>query len=121
MLVDSKVIYGGKSYGWAYICQRFPKCDAYVGCHPNTKRPLGRLANKELRGAKGAAHLLFDVLWQKKMKRDKCSKKMARLAGYRWLATQLGIKRSQCHIGMFDVEQCRKVVEVCAPYAERKA
>lgn len=26
-------------------------CDAYVGCHPGTANPLGRLANAELRRA----------------------------------------------------------------------
>ncbi|WP_088258626.1 zinc-finger-containing protein [Fimbriiglobus ruber] len=30
-------------------CERYPTCDAYVGCHPGTETPLGRLANKELR------------------------------------------------------------------------
>lgn len=34
---------------------------------------------------------------------------------------QIGITREQCHVGMFDVEQCKQVVEICAPYTRRLA
>src|SRR5580700_2416837 len=60
-LVDSAEIYGGRSYGWAYLCS---PCRAYVGCHDGTKRPLGRLANADLRAAKIRAHDAFDKLWR---------------------------------------------------------
>ena len=46
--VDSKVIYG-KSYGKIYLCRN---CMAYVGVHKGTDKPLGRLANAELRKRK---------------------------------------------------------------------
>ncbi|WP_278247013.1 zinc-finger-containing protein [Agathobaculum desmolans] len=59
-LVDSKVIYG-TSYGMMYLCRR---CNAYVGCHKGTDRPLGRLADAELRYWKKAAHAVFDPLWR---------------------------------------------------------
>ena len=49
--VDSKVIYG-KSYGKIYLCRN---CMAYVGVHKGTDKPLGRLANAELRNWKKAA------------------------------------------------------------------
>ena len=90
-------------------------CDAYVGVHKDDgkNRPLGRLANKELREWKKAAHAAFDPLWQGKMKRDRCSKGQARKAGYFWLSKQLDIKFRDCHIGEFGVDMCRKVVEVC--------
>ena len=57
--VDSKVIYG-KSYGKIYLCRN---CMAYVGVHKGTDKPLGRLANAELRNWKKAAHAVFDPLW----------------------------------------------------------
>lgn len=85
-----------------YLCR---PCDAYVGCHPGTTAPLGRLANAELRKAKGAAHSAFDPKWK--------SGEMKRKAAYGWLAEKLGIPRNDCHIGMFDVETCREVVKVC--------
>lgn len=92
---------------------RCKPCDAWVGCHDGTERPLGRLANAELRQAKQEAHAAFDPLWKRKMERDGCSKGKARGAGYKWLADQLGIDRKRCHIGMMDAETCRRVVEVC--------
>jgi len=108
-LVDSEVIYG-RSYGMAYLCR---PCKAWVGCHAGTVKPLGRLANAELRAAKMAAHSAFDPLWQAKVKQG-WSKKKARGAGYNWLIEQLGIPREECHIGMMDAETCRKVVDVCS-------
>lgn len=81
-------------------------CDAYVGCHPNQDWvPLGRLANAELRAAKVRAHAALDPLWK--------SGRMTRGMAYQWLAQKLKIEKSQCHIGMFDVETCNRVVEVC--------
>lgn len=88
-------------------------CKSWVGCHDGTLKPLGRLADAKLRAAKTHAHAAFDRLWQGKMRRDKCSKKAARGAGYAWLADQLGIAREDCHIGLFDVETCARVVQVC--------
>ncbi|MDR3439846.1 zinc-finger-containing protein [Telmatospirillum sp.] len=91
-------------------------CAAWVGCHPGTETPLGRLANPELRRAKQAAHAAFDPLWRAKIHRDGCSKKRARSAAYRWLSQQLGTSPEETHIGMFDVDLCKRVVEVCRPY-----
>lgn len=99
-LKDSSVIYG-KSYGLVYICF---SCNAYVGTHRNTDRPLGTLANQELRKLRKECHNLFDRLW--------LTKKMTRHEAYKWLAKQLGLDVEQCHIGMFDVEQCKKVKEI---------
>lgn len=82
-------------------------CGAYVGCHAGTRNPLGRLANAELRLAKVAAHAAFDLFWR--------SRGWGRNAAYRWLSDRLGIPRAQCHIGMFDVETCARVVAMCEP------
>ena len=77
-------------------------CHAWVGCHPGTDKPLGRLANRELRLAKSAAHEAFDPLWKGR------DAPMVRTAAYAWLADELGIDRADCHLGMFDVKQCRQ-------------
>lgn len=104
-LKDNAVIYG-KSYGLAWICNKYPECDSYVGCHPGTDIPLGRMANKELRKAKMAAHKAFDALWKSKIG-------TTRKRAYAWLAGQLKIHEKSCHIGNFDVALCEKVIEVC--------
>lgn len=80
-------------------------CDAYVGCHDGTDKPLGRLADAELRRWKSSAHAAFDPKWR--------SVGMKRRDAYKWLADTLGIDTRSCHIGMFDVAMCKKVVEVC--------
>lgn len=119
-LTDSAIIYNGRSYGMAYVCSRFPKCDAYVGCHKGTDKPLGRLANAELRQAKSNAHQLFDALWKRKIKKDQCRKKDARSLGYKWLAKSMGLRYKDCHIGMFDVDKCNQVINLCMPFFNRK-
>ena len=113
-LVDSAIIYG-KSYGMIWLCE---PCNAYVGVHKYSKKyaPLGVLANPELREAKKDAHKIFDPLWQRKMERDKCSKAEARKLAYAWLAGKMGLTIQKCHIGMFSVEECNKVVEICKPF-----
>ncbi|MBR1567113.1 MAG: DUF3268 family zinc-finger domain-containing protein [Oscillospiraceae bacterium] len=101
--VDSKIIYG-KSYGMIYLCRN---CMAYVGVHKGTSKPLGRLANAELRHWKKLAHAFFDPLW--KFGRFKGRRNDA----YGWLSKKMGLPIEKTHIGMFDVQQCRQVVEIC--------
>lgn len=82
-----------------YLCA---PCNAWVGCHPGTFAPLGRLANDELRKAKMRAHAAFDPLW-----REGC-----RAVAYSLLAEALELTPAQCHIGYFDAAPCDRVVAV---------
>ena len=101
-LTDSQCVYR-RSYGLIWIC--FP-CMAWVGVHKNSPAnvPLGRLANAELRQWKQRAHAAFDPLWREG--------DMRRKQAYAWLAERMGMSRKQCHIGMFDVAECKRVVEI---------
>ncbi len=114
-LVGGEVIYPHREDLFARKFWQCAPCDAYVGTHKDSKHhaPLGRLANAELRNWKQRAHAVFDHLWQGKMRRDKCSKNQARKAGYKWLSEQIGIPFKNCHIGYFNENQCRQVVEIC--------
>lgn len=107
VLRNSSYVYKNKnkSYGKVWVCENFPQCNSYVGCHPNTQVPLGRLANPTLRSAKMKAHLEFDKLWK--------SGYMTRHSAYEWLAVMLGIPFEYCHIGMFDIKMCLKVINIC--------
>lgn len=107
--VSSAVVYHGRDYGMIYLCR---DCRAWVGVHKGTSNPLGRLADAELREWKKKAHAAFDPTWVRRVKHGK-GKGRARQQAYGWLAEALGIPREQCHIGMFDVEMCKKVVEIC--------
>jgi hypothetical protein len=91
-------------------------CGAYVGCHPGTNKPLGRVADAELRKWKGEAHRYFDALWKRRARANNARYNNTRDRAYTWLSGQLGLERKYTHIGMFDVEQCKKVVELCKKY-----
>lgn len=93
------IYYGQEGLNSVWVCGNYPACDAYVGCHPGTTRPLGRLANATLRRWKRAAHDAFDDLWRRKMVRDNCSKSAARTAAYAWLQRALNLSAEACHIG----------------------
>lgn len=98
-LVDDSQIYG-RSYGSkCYICE---PCGAWVGCHRNTDKALGRIANRELRQWKHQAHEAFDPLWKKGY--------LPRAVAYEILSLALGLPKEQTHIGMFDDSLCRKVI-----------
>lgn len=84
-----------------YECKR---CKAYVGCHKGTDKPLGRLANPELRYYKRLVHNSFDPLWW--------NTNLSRSDAYAWLADQMNIPISKCHIGMFDVHQCIEAIRL---------
>ena len=106
-LIDSAEIYQGVSYGWMYICR---PCDAYVGCYRGSKKALGRLANVELCKYKQQAHEALDQMWKKHL--------MKRKEVYTWLSQQLGTERDYTHIGMFNVEQCKRVISISEQYID---
>lgn len=114
LLRNSTQLYG-RDFGPVWICWT---CRAWVGCHRDSKRfaPLGRLANAELRTAKIRAHDAFDPIWRYLVERHGYSKGFARHKAYEWLAERMGLTIETAHIGMFDVAQCDRVVEVCGEY-----
>ncbi len=120
-LVSNKVIYG-KKYG-SGKCYKCTSCDSYVGTHPGTDIPMGRLANQELRNLKIQCHALFDPLW-------KNQGPISREQAYEWLAVTLGIPFRECHFGWFDkpmLTRCLNILrdeywwETAAQSQERKA
>jgi len=96
--VSNEKIYG-RRYGKSYMCYYCKDCNAYVGCHNNTKQPLGTMANKELRDLRIKAHSLFDQIWKEG--------KMKRKEAYKFLEKNTGIK----HISWTSEEQCKKVID----------
>ncbi|MEX3984255.1 zinc-finger-containing protein [Paraburkholderia sp. EG287A] len=114
-LVTGEVIYPRLGYLHHKHFWNCEECGAYVGCHEAGKgygdgtRPLGLLANAELREAKKSVHAVFDPSWQ--------SGKKTRKKAYEWLAEQLGIPFADCHVGMFTVEQCARAKTVCKAFS----
>lgn len=82
-------------------------CKAWVGVHKNSPdAPMGTIANRELRMARMNAHQAFDRLWKKHG--------MPRTMAYAILSGMMGIRKKDCHIGFFNIEQCERVVAICS-------
>ncbi|MBO5020697.1 MAG: hypothetical protein J6D52_08545 [Clostridia bacterium] len=55
ILTDSSQIYG-KDYGKIFLCTT---CNAFVGVHKKTEKPLGTLANSILRSKRKETHQVY--------------------------------------------------------------
>jgi hypothetical protein len=45
---------------------------------------------------------------------DKLCREIGRGETYKWLALAMGMEQRDCHIGMFNIEQCHQVVNLVA-------
>lgn len=96
--VQNKEIYG-RNYGKSYMCWLCKPCDAYVGCHENTRRPLGTIANKETREWRKKVHAVIDPLWREnEYKRGEV---------YMALNDAFG---EEVHVGESDIERCKEII-----------
>lgn len=92
-------------------------CAEYKVICPYCGKPAEYVDSKEIYGISyGMIYLCrdccpsgrFDWLWRKHY--------FSRGGAYRWLAEQMGLDVKLTHIGMFDVEQCQKVIDVSRKY-----
>jgi hypothetical protein len=91
----------------SYCLAEAQPCKAWVGCHPGSEEPLGRLANQALRRWRNRAHEAFDVLHRGK------GAPLTKQAAYAWLAVQLQQPAADCQFGNFDEVTCRFVEDLC--------
>ena len=99
-LVSEKEWYGGvydKLGRPRWACW---SCRASVGTHPDGS-PFGPLAKKELSDARRNAKIALTEIFPNKHER------------YPWLSQQMGLPLKNTHVGMFNLEQCQRVVELC--------
>jgi DNA-directed RNA polymerase subunit RPC12/RpoP len=94
--------------GLTYLCGRFPDCDARVNCHPGSIKPMGSLADPQLRRWREKAHKKFDQLWK--------NRSMSRSQAYCWLAQAMNLPESKTHFAEFDEQQCKRAVELISIY-----
>lgn len=110
LLMDSDIIYNGRSYGLVYICENYGRtCSAFVGVHKGTKVPLGTLADKNLRELRKQCHSHFDQLWK--------SGQMKRAEAYHWLHKVMNLSKRQAHIAKFDTKLCLLFLDKIKTYA----
>ncbi|WP_417329200.1 zinc-finger-containing protein [Halomonas cupida] len=106
-LVSNSEIYGREFGDWpyAYRCIDHRGCDSYVGLHPNTDLPLGKLADSfERQARKDNKRYFMDVLSRQNWSRNQA---------YAWLAQRMGIPESECHWGLFSVRQAHMAGAIC--------
>lgn len=119
-LVSGEVLYPDMRNLHSRLYWRCKPCDAYVGCHTGTSIPLGRLANLELRKLKILTHHFFDVIWRN----AECYRKVTgdtlnttdsrrRVGAYAWLGNKMQLKKSECHVGLFDESMCGRAIAIC--------
>ena len=101
------VIYG-KQYGEWPMCYFCKDCRAAVGCHSGTDLPLGRMADRSTRTLRSRAHNEFDKIWRDGL--------MSRSRAYQWLAIELKIDESQCHISWLSKDQLKDVITLSANF-----
>lgn len=99
-------------YGRAYDKLGRPRwvcwtCRASVGTHPDGT-PLGSLANQELSKARIDAKRSLEELFPNRKEL------------YAWLSQHMGLPRKEAHVGMFSLEQCKRVVVLCNEEERRR-
>ena len=93
-----------------YQCQN---CNARVGCHKGTTRPLGNLANETLRMKRKETHQIFDSFWRERG--------MTRTQGYHWMAKKLRLSVQLAHIGGFEMDRCQRLIDLCEKERNKEA
>lgn len=106
-LRPSRVVYGDndKTDGYLYVCDRYPKCNSYVGAHKSNKQPMGTLANGDLRNKRIQAHKAFDWMWK--------SGFMTKWQAYKWMQGKLALNEEQAHIAKFSEYMCDRLIAEC--------
>lgn len=87
------------------VCKNYPECDSYVRVHAGTNKPMGTLANRELRNARHRAHQLFDQIWKTGI--------MSRSQAYQWMRYKFGLSAAQGHIAKFSDYYCEQLIQMC--------
>ena len=95
--VENKERYG-RNFGKSYMCYFCRPCRTYVGCHNNTRKPLGTMADDYTLKLRRNAHHNFDKNWK--------SGKMTRKEAYAKLKEKFGIE----HIGEESEESLKKII-----------
>lgn len=97
---SSRHFYGMDYKTNVYYCDL---CDARVGTHKGSTKPLGTMANAQLRVLRTKCHAFIDPYWKKG--------KYSRSTVYKRMAKAMNLAPEDTHIGMFDEAQCRQLIE----------
>lgn len=115
VLCDASAVYGPKYQGKfnLWVCADYPECDSYVGVHKDQvePKPLGTMANTELRTLRKRVHAIFDPLW-KPGPNQRFKGRKARVEAYWWLSDSMGITGRQFHTAEANEDECRRALAI---------
>ena len=83
----------------SYKCYYCKDCDAYVGCHNNSRKSLWTIANAELRWWRKNTHKVLDPIRQ--------SWNISRSELYKFLEKSF---KKEIHVGESDIEMCKRLI-----------
>lgn len=98
-------LHRGKN-GYYFRCRG---CNATVGCHKGTKKPMGIFADREMKTMRTVCHRLFD--YDKKGQRRWATSK-ERNTLYLRLSRELGIEISSCHFSKMSKDELIRCIEI---------
>lgn len=108
-LVDSAVIYNGKSYGYAYLCANCGDGKSvYALCRAGTVQIRGTMADEETRKLRKEAYESFEDYIQRS------GAFFSREEARSWLSAKVGLPYAGCNISEMDAKTCRRVIELTA-------
>lgn len=97
---------------YLYVCTGYPECDAYIGVHRGSLRPMGMLADADLRHKRIEAHRALNALWEEGY--------LTKRGAYIWLQNRLGLSEKETHIGMFSYYRCEETIRECTSLLEQR-
>lgn len=115
MLVDACEVEYGPKCGYVWLCA----CGNWAKAYDNspTYKPMGLLADAELRDLQRVARVCLTTLWKGLLERrielrEAKSTRTVRAEAYGWLASVMEISIEQCDLAWFDKAQCRAAIDI---------
>ncbi len=109
VLTTGKLIYPHRKDLHNKLLWQCPWCDAYVGCHPDTDRPLGCIVGSLVKRARVQIHDLLDPIWQSgTITRNQLYKELSAILGYHYHTA-----------GIRNMKEAKRIIEILNNYEVR--
>lgn len=95
-----------------YVCSGYPECNAYVSANQKNNRPLGTMADGELRNLRIQAHRALREIWTQGY--------MTKNSTYHWLSGKLALPEKETHVAMFSTYRCMETIRLANELLEER-
>ena len=95
-----------------YVCSGYPDCNAYVSANQKNHRPLGIMADGELRNLRIKTHRALREIWTQGY--------MTKNSTYHWLSGKLALPEKETHVAMFSTYRCRETIRLANELLEER-